>query len=735
MRFRRTLSIFALVATALYWWFFKREFIYNEAVLKEEIVRESSFLECTLLSCYATNVLWDGEAFHVSAGISAFKFAGSIVHFGIGRPGAIGYLDTWTFMPQNMPGWLQAASKGIRKLKEEKRIFPTGKFVPVYVRSGEEYSKKDGDVLNGGLIVQVLWRNNFFRRLYLGAVAFVTQEYWKEKYKTESFDLLSMEDADCGHFEFGQVQHLSQNKKIIFKEVILGLYQKAMLEEKTFMMPDTPDFDFISSVYKKYAQKLQESIQIPDNFTKSSEILIIQRKSNRKIQIDKFSFIYLEDHSLEEQVRLMSSGEYVVVAHGAALTHMFYMKDSKPVFIELFPCGFRKSIYQNLALVLDVPYVYWQQTTNCFSLSCGALDWDNQASKNCWRNQDISISNHQIIQTIQEIGRVRNGEEKYLMYMPWEQFNNQIIAFKCACGVASLLNRTLVIPPLGYRKRTFLSRIVFDPLEYEWEPFEKYYDLGALPCVTIDYRIFYSLKRRIERVYFRRQGAKYTTRTQVELYYWFIAGIAYKEHRSLLYEMPVYLDSEWVKEYLGRRYEKMPVLALGNVFWLYTFDQNLHYPLHKYVDMIPNDDYRQIVKALNPNSKIKQFAKIIGARLGKTFGCVHWRLGDYESKCREELYAHRCWIVKDQLLTQLQQRGNMTWYVATNESSKLNDLFPLGLVTLSNIIESKMDVIEQVLVDQLVCMNANQFIGNMYSSQTRSIIDYRILNSKPYELF
>ena len=701
-------------------------------MVKNEIVREVSFLECTILTCYATNVVWDGKAFHIGAGVSGFKYAGSIVHFGIGRPGAIGYLDTWTHMPRGTPGWLRAACKGLRKLKEEQTLAPAGTFIPIYIHSNLECGDEEVNEREG-IVVQLLWKENFFRRIYLGAVAFVTQDYWSIKYNVSRIPLLSLVEEDAGDYEFGRIANLG-NESIRFKSVILGLFQKAMLEERTLMMQVTPDYEFLSDSYKRYAKQLQEKFKA--HFSLKRRVLAVQRRSNRRIYMpERFPEVYLEDYNnLQEQVEVVNSAENLVVAHGAALTHMFFLGDPKPVVVELFPCGFRKTIYQNLALLLNVPYVYWQQVNNCAS-NCSDLNWEDQASKDCWRNQDIYSPN--IVAIIEEAERVQRGKERYLMYMPWEQMNNQLIAFKCACGVAALLNRTLVIPPIGYRKKSSLNRIVFDPLEYEWEPFEKYYDLGKLPCRSVDYRVFYSLKRKIDRVYFRRQGARYTTRTQVEQYYWYVAGISYQEHRSLLYEMPVYLDSEDIVRYLGK-YEKMNVLALGNVFWLYTFDRNLHYPLHAYVDMMSNLVYKQIVNALKPFYKLLKIARIVKDRMGEDYGCTHWRLGDYESKCREELYPYRCWISEQQLIQSTGRRGNLTaqWYVATNEPRRVTDLFYRGYVTLENIVDNvRLDPIESVLVDQWVCSEASAFIGNMYSSLTRGIVDYRRLMGYTSDFF
>ena len=695
---------------------------------------ESSYLECDKpgMTCFATNVFYAKEinAFFIAAGTSAFSHAGTIVNFGIGKPSGIGYLDTWTFISRSNGGWLKSAIKGIRKLKEEREYNPKSLFIPIYVTEREFFDNNQYTNLGNGLIFEILWKENFFRTIYSGAVAKATIDRWQDFINGRQITYYTFNEAEVGEYVFGNIYPLI-NGTVKFEKLLIGFYKGAILEEQSFMMPDHPNFESISQTYRRYSEDLL------GRFSLSSEpqvnTVIIQRKFNRRIITEAaYPEIYLEKFSLEKQISMLNGFRVIIAAHGASLAHLFFLKNNPDILIiELFPCGFRKTIYQNLALLLGVKYVYWQQIDDCPDNSCDReIDWNDQSSKDCWRNQSITIKGKEIERIINEVERMKR--ETYLMYMPWERLNNQLIAFKCSCGVAKILNRTLVIPPIGYRlDQSINTRVVFDPLAYRWEPFSKYFRLVSdnLPCKVIDFRTFYSMNRKIDRIYFRRQGAKYTTRTQVEQFYYFVAGISYDQHRSLLYEMPVYMNSDDLERYLGR-YEDLKVLALGNAFWMYNFDQPLHYPLFHYVDMMKSEIYSDIIKSMEFPPKLEKLKIGIMNRLGTRYGCVHWRQGDYESKCLEELHPNRCYIGQNQLLHRTIRVQNITWYLSTNGQA----LDPF--IGIDNLIDKEnLDPIESVLLDQIICIEAEYFLGNMYSSLTRTIIDYRISKNKSFESF
>jgi hypothetical protein len=158
----------------------------------------------------------------------------------------------------------------------------------------------------------------------------------------------------------------------------------------------------------------------------------------------------------------------LIGVHGAGISHVAFMKPDS-ILIEIFPFGFQKRIYENLAHVLGVRYLSFLQSNRDLSvfhpeylLDEGSLEdvediirkplnWSNSISKSYWRNQDISIDIKDFVQAFEITRKETLENTRYFSYMPWEGFGKQILAFKNACGVANLLGRTLILP-----KGTFL---------------------------------------------------------------------------------------------------------------------------------------------------------------------------------------------------------------------------------------------------------------------------------------
>lgn len=93
---------------------------------------------------------------------------------------------------------------------------------------------------------------------------------------------------------------------------------------------------------------------------------------------------------------------------------------------------------------------------------------------------------------------VRSETNRFLIYMPWEQINNQLVEFKSACAVASILDRVLVLPLIGHRVSVLGDAdwdFSFRIPDFHWKPFENYFDpatYGELPCKTISNHNFRS---------------------------------------------------------------------------------------------------------------------------------------------------------------------------------------------------------------------------------------------------
>ncbi|KAI9352213.1 hypothetical protein BDR26DRAFT_329187 [Obelidium mucronatum] len=189
---------------------------------------------------------------------------------------------------------------------------------------------------------------------------------------------------------------------------------------------------------------------------------LIAALSRLPIQLQVHQFRRL---TLIEQVRIVDNTDIFITMHGAAMTHILFLKPGAYV-IELFPYSFKKVIYENIASILGIQYLHWQnmkesqtkfnwpaveqqRATNMTKerITKLPIDWYNMDSKNYWRNQDTVVAVEEITHLVDTVVKDRRieGNTKYLMFMPWEQFNNQVVGFKSACAVAKILNRTLVV--------------------------------------------------------------------------------------------------------------------------------------------------------------------------------------------------------------------------------------------------------------------------------------------------
>ncbi|KAJ3082553.1 Protein O-linked-mannose beta-1,4-N-acetylglucosaminyltransferase 2, partial [Quaeritorhiza haematococci] len=367
--------------------------------------------------------------------------------------------------------------------------------------------------------------------------------------------------------------------------------------------------------------------------------------------------------SLRTQVSIIDSTDILITMHGAALTHTLFMRPSTYI-IEIFPYAFRKHIFSNLAKIMGARYLHWQNNrlsrtvANWTHVEVNRLtdmprerverlpiDWFNMDSKNYWRNQDTEVDVEAVGDLVQlaiEDAR-REGMEEFLMFQPWEQFNNQIVGFKSACALANMLNRTLVLPHLGYRGRGLErdrnskskkshrppppllketkndedgegKEVVveetdlkfFNPAEYVWHHFEHYFDatsLRSLPCRHISTDNFIALNngRSLGTLRYHHLGDEATSEEQFREYYIRVAKVIID---AVVWETPdVYyqLNKTKLLELYGRgdgivgrvknaaevddveRPGKARVLGLGSMFWFYDFGIQQEYPLRRFV--------------------------------------------------------------------------------------------------------------------------------------------------------
>lgn len=265
-------------------------------------------------------------------------------------------------------------------------------------------------------------------------------------------------------------------------------------------------------------------------------------------------------------------------------------------------------------------------------------------------------------------------DTKFLLYMPWEQLNNQLVELKSACAVARLLDRTLVLPPVGQRKLENAQwDFSFSISEFRWESFDRYFDvnyaLHNLPCKAVTLKTFFSIRANdatssvgacrdvnIKSLHFN-PFATATVEGQLSEYYRGLLGLCVPPKAIVNDGRRYQLTSDEVIDLYGKNNEKQ--LALGSMFWYYGFERNQPYPLKAYVDYMSHEGYARTVEALkflplvsylvsySVKHIVEPFLKVYNTGYYATwrrnsapprnrfFFAIHVRRGDYWNKCKK----------------------------------------------------------------------------------------------------
>lgn len=368
---------------------------------------------------------------------------------------------------------------------------------------------------------------------------------------------------------------------------------------------------------------------------------------------------------------------------------------------------------------------------------------------------------------------------KFLMFMPWEQLNNQMIEFKVACSLAIQLKRTLVLPLVGYRHPGFdVDKnwdFSFQISEFDWVAMAAYFDLDALndlecPWITAEnyQSLFYSTfevsKSKVTRetapgigpLYFN-PFAKATLIGQLGDYYWSTLKMPYTQLITLPRQYQITKD-EVQKTFNSPVESSLHTLALGCTFWMYGFERNQPYPLDKFFDYMDHVEYRSISKTVYSSIRgrenivnVRTFALQVMSQMRNdkdTFSIgVHMRRGDYWKKCKnikDEAMRNKCFPDIDKVIKTLSAHiptdKQVIVYVATNVSPAERTEFKLiedkFNVTYLDTVLSKMnsapllDTVDSPLLDMMTCVETDLFIGNLYSSFSRSVLEMRTLQKK-----
>jgi hypothetical protein len=239
------------------------------------------------------------------------------------------------------------------------------------------------------------------------------------------------------------VEEISLEKHVEFRHGLRNLaFQTVASTIKSKMISKHSSQKFTTkAIYRTFFKRPRVLLLIRDGATRQilNQDLVIQKLKLFKIQLIVLKFASL---SMKEQIQWIDSMDIVISMHGAALSHILFMRP-KTCVIELFPYVFKKYIFQNLAEIMGVLYLSWQnnrvsQTRTRFDLIQAKkftnmtrqriqrlpIDWYNLDSKNYWRNQDTILDSSFYSVVDVAVERFYKREKKYLIYTPWEQLVN-----------------------------------------------------------------------------------------------------------------------------------------------------------------------------------------------------------------------------------------------------------------------------------------------------------------------
>ncbi|KAI3660590.1 hypothetical protein MP638_000130 [Amoeboaphelidium occidentale] len=543
-------------------------------------------------------------------------------------------------------------------------------------------------------------------------------------------------------------------------------------------------------------------------------------KKYPNVRISTYDF---DDEPFHRQLEIIDSTDILVGVHGAALSHIAFLRPGSAV-LEIFPFGFRKTIYQSLARMKGISYSFWQNSykentifhweyveANRFTntskevIQNNPIMWHNMDSKNYYRNQDTIVNIPELLHVLNHLVRTqsnrdRHESEKYLMYLPWEQLNNQVIGLKSACAVSKMLDRTLVLPFVGF---PFNSSDTFQPHLNEWFPFNQFFDMVTLieklPCKFITAENFHSFywNNEIKTMFFHNLDPVATTRQQM-VDYLVTMYLQAPSHQIISVEPAFHLSKDRIMQLYGNS-DKHTTLYVGSCFWFYNFGLNPVYPLDKFYDYLDESNskidqlYRQISEGIQPTRDIKNKARDLLSKLkshGSKVLAIHVRRGDYYSKCRKEWITRlkepnwkmfRACYLSDQDLAlilnkKLEENPDLVIYISSNAPPSIADIakykaqssapevtsftdFSVETGDLSydfsklfdnldkehhykiffstsfefqfdSIYEEKKHKREMILIEQWMVVEAELFLGNIWSSFSRHIAEWRKLIAK-----
>lgn len=310
-----------------------------------------------------------------------------------------------------------------------------------------------------------------------------------------------------------------------------------------------------------------------------------------------------------------------------------------------------------------------------------------------------------------------SSDDNYLLYLPYEGMTNQFTCLVRGLFLAKELNRTLLIPPLfsskhNSKKRLHLDwRYLFDFTKVNFDVKYRFLDISS----PIQLKNLLTDGRELQCHTYGRWKNIWTLGLPAEH---FIRAFNVKLSLYWPGELPskertwTYLKSEFE----GRSFERL--LCEANM-------QHLEFP--RATEYFLNN--------LGPSNQIigsmMDFFELVGIG-SQRYGAVHWRRGDFELACRNKNIT-RCFPTLESLeatILRISRKQNLTTFiVGTNEYQFSMDMSEFGIDVIrskmTNYISEEWNELAPVVMDTFIFTFADYFIGNCYSTVSRSVVTRR----------
>jgi hypothetical protein len=647
---------------------------------------------------------------------------------------------------------------------------------------------------SGAAILSIVWPN-IMRTIYPAAAAYATARM----YGLSLSDCVLVENfaehprfADVLRFAFDSVAPLQTLPAKRWATIVIGIAFSAKVLDSPRMRSRDLAFGDRASGYDAFrvAVRKRASAVLMKTSRRLTITLVVRRNTTRRFlnendvvssirRLAPLASLNVVDFGVvefEQQVSIATNSDLLIAMHGAALAHVFFMRPGTAV-LEMFPFEFHKDIYLNLAMSLGVQYLSWQSPLRELSvfdwdaavsvrrwsdvpqevIVSSPLMWRNMDSRNYYRSQSVNVQLDSFESVLRQALRAVRGRPpaRFLLFMPWEQFNNQLIGIRCACAIAEMLQRTLVLPKIAFRHANASWSFAFHPEDYSWHAIEDYLNITSLhmlPCRVIELSNFQSVwqDKRVNAVFTR--PTLRSTEDELLFYYKKTCRLNVTRVERFSTAWPTRFETKADVLSAFRRFSTRPALALGAAFWMYiwnkdTVDFDMSRKRGIFVDMIADPSSRVIRAGLQFHRRIVDAANQAVARLGK-FVAVHIRRGDYAIMCGTfEPHIDPLCLPENDLVVEHVERCTSSLnprvvYVCSNDdiTQLLDDLRRRGISSRSmadieDLIPAPLREHDKSMVEQLIAASATEFIGVFSSSWTRYVVEERALLGRASHFF